>query len=193
MGYPNLSSLAVCGRASPASRNEELSDARHSNRSDPQAGKLSPRTRRRRRLPPSARLHRLRLHSRPHRTLGAGAGTAERRVAPKPGGEFQRCSPRWRRQPRPLTTAVATSRELEDMPFRSRLELVTCLVARIDVLQASLRITLRITGIVRYLSGGEDLDHSREHDTVFVDFPVPTVLQNGGVKLVVTQPSQKSE
>src|SRR6266850_2206205 len=105
MEYPNLSSLAVCGRASPASRNEELSDARLSNRSDPQAGKISPRIRRRRRLAPSARLHRLRLHSRPHRTLGAGAGTAKRRVAPKPGGEFQRCSPRWRRQPRSLTTA----------------------------------------------------------------------------------------
>src|SRR6266436_1674586 len=61
MGYPNLSSLAVCGRASPAWRNEELSDARHSNRSDPQAGKISTRTRRRRRLAPSARLHWLRL------------------------------------------------------------------------------------------------------------------------------------
>src|SRR5260370_36331532 len=61
MGYPNLSSLAVCGRARPASRNEELSDARHSNRSGPQAGKITPRTRRRRRLAPSARLHRLRL------------------------------------------------------------------------------------------------------------------------------------
>src|SRR5712671_1063619 len=90
MGYPILSSLAVCGRASPASRDEEFSDARHSNRSDPQAGKISPRSRRRRRLAPSARLHRLRLHSRPHRTLGAGAGTAKRRVGPKPGGEFQR-------------------------------------------------------------------------------------------------------
>src|SRR6266404_6653986 len=103
MGYPNLSSLAVCGRASPASRNEELSDARHSNRSDLQTGKISPRTRRRRRLAPSARLHRLRLHSRPHRTVGAGAGTAKRRVAPEPGGEFRRCSPRRRRQPRTLT------------------------------------------------------------------------------------------
>src|ERR1700722_7204566 len=105
MRYPNLSSLAVCGRASPASRKEELSDARHSNRSDLQAGKISPRTRRRRRLAPGARLHRLRLHPRPHRRLGAGAGTAKGRVAPKPGGEFQRWSPRWRRQPQTLTTA----------------------------------------------------------------------------------------
>src|SRR5258708_435876 len=84
---------SACGAVGLASRTEELSDARHGNRSDPQAGKISPRTRRRRRLAPSARLHRLRLHSRPHRTLGAGAGTAKRRVAPKPGGEFQRCSP----------------------------------------------------------------------------------------------------
>jgi hypothetical protein len=92
-----------------------------------------------------------------------------------------------------LRKAEATSRELEDMAFPSRLELVTCLVARIDVLQASLGITFRTTGIVRYLIGGENLDHSREDDTVFVDFPVPTVLQNGALRLVVTQPSQKSE
>jgi hypothetical protein len=92
-----------------------------------------------------------------------------------------------------LRKAEATSRGMEDMPFQSRLELVTCLVARIDVLQASLRITFCITGIVRYLIGDENLDHSREDDTVFVDFPVPTTLQNGAVKLVVTQPSQKSE
>src|ERR1700674_1596993 len=113
MWDPNLSSLAVCVRASPASRNEELSDARHSNRSDPQAGKVSPRTRRDRRLAPSARLHRLRLHPRPHRTLGAGAGTAKGRVAPKPGGEFRRCSPRRRRQPRTLTTASKCRRHLK--------------------------------------------------------------------------------
>jgi site-specific DNA recombinase len=92
-----------------------------------------------------------------------------------------------------LRKADATSQELEGMPFRSRLELVTCLVARIDVLQASLRITFPITDIVRYLSGGENLDHSGEDDTVFVDFPMPTILQNGALKLVVTQPSQKSE
>jgi DNA invertase Pin-like site-specific DNA recombinase len=92
-----------------------------------------------------------------------------------------------------LQKAEATSQELEDMPFRSRLELVTCLVARIDVLQASLRITFRITGIVGYLSGGENLEHPLEDDTVFVDFPMPTILQNGAVKLVVTQRSKKSE
>ncbi len=92
-----------------------------------------------------------------------------------------------------LQRAEATSREVETMPFRSRLELVTCLVARIDVLQASLRITFRIAGVVHYLSGGENLDHPQENDAVFVDFPVPTILQNGSVKLVVTQPSQKSE
>jgi hypothetical protein len=38
----------------PGIANEELSDARHSNRSDPQAGKISPRTRRRRRLATAA-------------------------------------------------------------------------------------------------------------------------------------------
>jgi DNA invertase Pin-like site-specific DNA recombinase len=92
-----------------------------------------------------------------------------------------------------LKKAEATGRQLEAMPFRSRLELVTCLVARIDVLQASLRITFRIAGVVRYLSGSENLDYPQENDTVFVDFPVPTILQNGAVKLVVTQPSQKSE
>jgi hypothetical protein len=92
-----------------------------------------------------------------------------------------------------LQKAEATSRQLEIMSFQSRLELVTCLVARIDVLQASLRITFRVTGIVRYLSGGENLARSREDDTVFVDFPMPTTLQNGAVKLVVTQPSQKSK
>jgi len=92
-----------------------------------------------------------------------------------------------------LQKAEATSREMETMPFRSRLELVTSLVARIDVLQASLRITFRITGVVRYLCGGENLEHPQEDGTVFVDFPMPTILQNGALKLVVTQPSQKSE
>jgi hypothetical protein len=47
--------------------------------------------------------------------------------------------------------------------------------------------------VVRYLSGSENLDYPQENDTVFVDFPVPIILQNGAVKLVVTQPSQKSE
>jgi hypothetical protein len=45
------------------------------------------------------------------------------------------------------------------------------MVARIDVLQASLGITFRITGIVRCLIGDENLDHSREDDTVFSRFP----------------------
>jgi hypothetical protein len=92
-----------------------------------------------------------------------------------------------------LRKAEATSLEIEDMPFRSKLELITCLVARIDVLQASLRITFRITGVVRYLSVDENVDHWREDDTVVVDFPMPTISQNGAVRLVVTQPSQKSE
>jgi site-specific DNA recombinase len=92
-----------------------------------------------------------------------------------------------------LQKAESTGRQLEDMPFRSRLELVTCLVARIDVLQPSLRITFRITGVVRYLSGDENLDHPQEEETVFVDFPLPSISQNGSVKVVVTQPSQKSE
>jgi site-specific DNA recombinase len=92
-----------------------------------------------------------------------------------------------------LQKAEATSRELEHMPFRSRLELVTSLVARIDVLQASLRITFRIPGVVRHLTGSENLEHPQEDDTALVDFPMPTILQNGVVKLVVTQPSQKNE
>jgi site-specific DNA recombinase len=90
-----------------------------------------------------------------------------------------------------LHKAEATGRQLEDMPFQSRLELVTFLVARIDVLQASLRITFRITGVVRYLTGEKDLSHSPKDDTGLIEFPVPTILQNGAVKLVVTQPSQK--
>ncbi len=47
--------------------------------------------------------------------------------------------------------------------------------------------------MVRYLTGGENLEHPQEDDTVFVDFPMRTFLQNGALKLVVTQPSQKSE
>jgi site-specific DNA recombinase len=92
-----------------------------------------------------------------------------------------------------LQKAEATSRELQTMAFRSRLELVTGLVARIEILQAGLRIAFHIAGIVRYLSGGENIDHPQEDNTIFVDFPVPTILQNGAVKLVVTRPSQKSE
>ena len=92
-----------------------------------------------------------------------------------------------------LQKAEATSRELEDMPFQSRLELVTDLIARIDVMQACLRITFRITGIVRYLSGGENPSQPPGEDAISVDFPMPSIVQNGSVKLVVTQPSQKNE
>ena len=91
-----------------------------------------------------------------------------------------------------LQKAEMTGRQLENMPIRSRLELVTCLVARIDVLQASLRITFRLEGLFGYLGGSEDLDHSQEDDPV-LNFPVTTNLQNGAVKLVVTQPSGQTE
>jgi hypothetical protein len=40
-----------------------------------------------------------------NRIEGLEQELAKGRVAPKPGGEFQRWSPRWRRQPRTLTTA----------------------------------------------------------------------------------------
>jgi hypothetical protein len=89
-------------------------------------------------------------------------------------------------QPQRRRPAHGERGHVKDMPFRYRLELVTCLVARIDVLQASLWITFRIAGVVRYLSGDENLDHSPEDDIVFADFPIPTVLQNGAVRLVVT-------
>ncbi len=92
-----------------------------------------------------------------------------------------------------LQKAEATSQQLEAMSFHSRLELVTHLLARIDVMQAGLRITFRVTGIVRYLIGGENAGYATEEDTVLVDFPMPTIIQNGAIKLVVTQPSQKSE
>jgi hypothetical protein len=79
------------------------------------------------------------------------------------------------------------------MSFHSRLDLVTHLLARIDVVQAGLRITFRVTGIVRYLIGSENAGYAAEEATVLVDFPTPTIIQNGVIKLVVTQPSQKSE
>src|SRR5882672_6109865 len=91
-----------------------------------------------------------------------------------------------------LQKAEATSRELEDMPFRSRLELVICLVARIEVMEACLRITFGITGIVCYLSGGDNPSQP-QGDAVYEDFPMPSIVQNGSVKLVVTQPSQTNE
>jgi site-specific DNA recombinase len=92
-----------------------------------------------------------------------------------------------------LQRAETTSRELTTMSFRSTLDLVTRLIARIEVLQASLRIAFRITGVASYLSGGEDFDDPQQDDAVFVDFPVPTILQNGAIKLVVTQSSEKTE
>jgi site-specific DNA recombinase len=90
-----------------------------------------------------------------------------------------------------LQKAETTSRALEAMSFPTRLELVTGLVARIDVVQAGLRITFRITGVGSYLSGNDDFD-LHEEDTVTVDIPVPTILQNGAIKLVVA-PSGKTE
>jgi hypothetical protein len=72
------------------------------------------------------------------------------------------------------------------MSFHSRLDLVTHLLARIDVVQAGLRITFRVTGIVRYLIGGENAGYATEENYVLVDFPMPTIIQNGVIKLVVT-------
>lgn len=92
-----------------------------------------------------------------------------------------------------LQKAEATSRELENMPFQSRLELVTDLIARIDVMQAGLRITFGITGIVRYLSGGENPSQPPAENTISIDFPMPSIVQKGSVKLVLTQPPQKNE
>jgi DNA invertase Pin-like site-specific DNA recombinase len=92
-----------------------------------------------------------------------------------------------------LRKAEATSRELEAMPFRSRLELVTDLITRIEIMQERLRITFGITGIVRYLSGGENPIQPPRQDAISVDFPMPSIVQNGSVKLVVSRPSQKNE
>jgi site-specific DNA recombinase len=92
-----------------------------------------------------------------------------------------------------LQKAEAASRGLEAMPFQARLELVTNLITRIDVMQAGLRITFGITGIVRYLSGGENPNRPPGEEVISVDFPMPSIVQNESVKLVVTQPSQRSE
>jgi hypothetical protein len=92
-----------------------------------------------------------------------------------------------------LQKAEATSQQLEAMSFHSSLELVTHLLARIDVMQAGLRLTFRVTGIVRYLIGSENAGHPSQEETVSVEFPKSTIMQNGAVKLVVTQPSQKNE
>ena len=92
-----------------------------------------------------------------------------------------------------LRKAETTSHQLEAMSFRSRLELVTHLLARIDVMQADLRITFRVNGIVRQLIGDENAGDATEENTVLVDFPMPTLIQNGVIKLVVIQPSPNSE
>jgi site-specific DNA recombinase len=55
------------------------------------------------------------------------------------------------------------------------------------------RITFGVTGIVRYLSGGENSNRPPGEDVISVDFPMPSIVQNGSVKLVVTQPSQSNE
>jgi site-specific DNA recombinase len=92
-----------------------------------------------------------------------------------------------------LQKAEATSRGLEAMPFQSRLELVTNLITRIDVMQAGLRITFDVTGIVRYLSGDENSNRPPGEVVIAMDFPMPSIVQNGSVKLVVTKPSQRNE
>jgi hypothetical protein len=45
--------------------------------------------------------------------------------------------------------------------------------------------------VANFLSGGEDLDHSREDDIV-IDFPMPAISQDGAIKLVLAQPSEKT-
>jgi len=92
-----------------------------------------------------------------------------------------------------LQKAETTSQQLEAMSFQCKLELVTHFLARIDVMQTGLRMTFRVTGIVHYLIGGQNAGYANEQDTVLVDFPMPTLRQNGAIKLVVTQPKQKSE
>ena len=92
-----------------------------------------------------------------------------------------------------LQKAEATSQQLEAMSFRSRLELVTDLIARVDLTRAGLRMTFRISGITRYLGGAENIDQAAEKHTAFVDLPTPLTVQNGSVKLVLTQPGEKTE
>src|ERR1700692_4081372 len=108
VGSPNLSSLACCVGATPASPNEDLSDARHSNRSGPQAGEISPRTRRRRRLAPSARrLDYTGFDYTLHRIEGLEQKLARLKEELRQSREASSSDghPRWRRQPRTLTTA----------------------------------------------------------------------------------------
>ena len=85
------------------------------------------------------------------------------------------------------------TQQLEAMSFRSRLELVTDLIARVDLTRAGLRMTFRISGITRYLGGAENIDQAAEKHTAFVDLPTPLTVQNGSVKLVLTQPGEKTE
>ncbi len=92
-----------------------------------------------------------------------------------------------------LRKAETTGQQLEAMSFHSRLELVSQLLVRVDIMQECLRITFRVSGILRYLMGGENAGYATEEDTILVDFPMPTLIRNGAIKLVVTQPSQKSE
>jgi len=91
-----------------------------------------------------------------------------------------------------LQKAEATSQQLEAMSFRCRLELVTDLIARVDLTRAGLRMTFRISGITRYLGGAEKVDQNAEKHTT-VDLPTPLTVQNGSVKLVLTQPGEKTE
>src|SRR5258708_10209756 len=92
-----------------------------------------------------------------------------------------------------LQKAEATSRELEHMPFQSKFELVVGLIPRIDIMQACLRITFRITEIVRYLIGGENAVHPSQEQTVSADFPKSTIMQNGAGKLGRAQTSRNSD
>ena len=78
------------------------------------------------------------------------------------------------------------------MSFRSRLELVTDLIARVDLTRAGLRMTFRISGITHYLGAAENVDQAAEKHTAFVDLPTSLTVQNGSVKLVLTQPEEKT-
>lgn len=79
------------------------------------------------------------------------------------------------------------------MPFQCKLEIVTKLLARVGVMQAGVRISFRVAGIVQYLSGTANAGYATKEDTVIVDIPTPTIMQDGVTKLVVTTPSQNRE
>jgi site-specific DNA recombinase len=91
-----------------------------------------------------------------------------------------------------LQKAETASRELETMSFQARLELVSRLITRIDVLPAALKIRFRIVGVARFLTEDEALDLQHEEDSVVMDFPVP-ISKNGAVKLVVAQPFEETK